>query len=110
MMFAYQKFSAFSKFRFIYPGANEGQLFAYSTDLEKIGIQNDVSVPNGAYVNVVSEPILIKRDKYGGTISVIKVQADVAIDYHTVVKEFWVPTQYIIKIGTNAAQNSQLSN
>ena len=92
-MFDYLKFQLTSgKVRFFNPDGKEGELFSYSSELEKIGSEWDVRCPNGIYVEIVSEPMIIDRPKYGGIISVTKIRADVATDYHTIVKEFWVPT------------------
>lgn len=104
----YKKFPIFTNFRFINPYAEEGAMYSFSTDLEKIGIENDVAISNGAYVDIVSEPVVINRPKYGEDISVIKVRADVATDFHTIIKEFWVPTRLVVKVENNAAQGTQL--
>jgi hypothetical protein len=95
-MFDYLKFQLTSgKVRFFNPDGKEGELFSYSSELEKIGSGWDVHCPNGIYVEIVSEPMIIDRPKYGGIISVTKIRDDVATDYHTIVKEFWVPTIYL---------------
>ena len=66
--------------------------------MEKIGSEWDVGVQNGTYVDLISEPVQIDRPKYGGIITVIKVKADVATDYHTIIKEFWIPTNTLVSI------------
>jgi len=90
----YIKFPTIKKFIFINPSAKKGILYGFSSILDKIGIENDVSVPNGSYVDVLSDPIEINCNKYG-KLFVSKVKADVSIDYHTVIKEFWIPTEYL---------------
>jgi hypothetical protein len=86
-----------TKHRFFNPAAEEGYLYSFSTDLEKIGLEWDVQIRNGAYIEVISEPLYIQRPKYGGMISVTKIKADVSQDYHTIIKEFWIPTACILE-------------
>lgn len=105
----YVKFPIFTKFMFFNPSGKEGDTFKFCSDLEKIGLEWDVALANGTYVDVISEPIDIIRPKYG-TLSVIKIRADVAIDYHTIIKELWVPTVCIHKVENNETKSSQLSN
>ncbi len=100
------KFPLFTKFMFFKLPGEKGDLYKFSSDLEKIGLNFDVQIQNGTYVDVISEPMEISRPKYGGTISVIKIRADVAIDYHTVIKEFWVPINCIMKVEGNEATSS----
>ena|ERR1700728_4023825 len=109
-MFLYQKFPVFKEFRFLHSGAEKGELFSFSSELENIGVKNDVSIQNGTYVEVISEPIMINRPKYGGDIYVVMIRADIAVDYHTIVKEFWVPTNLIVRVEKNTITNSQVSN
>ena len=73
-------------------------MFSFSTTLEKIGYEWDISLKNRTYVLVISEPVEINRPQYGGTISVTKIQANVADDYHTIIKEFWVPTNTLVDL------------
>jgi hypothetical protein len=80
------------------PLSTKGDLFAFSSSLEKIGYEWDVELQSGTYVLVISEPVEINREKYGGIISVTKIQANVATDYHTIIKEFWVPTISLVEI------------
>jgi len=99
-----------TKFMFFkFPGS-KGDLYQFSSDLEKIGIQWDVQIQNGTYVEIVSEPMEINRFKYGGTFSVVKIKADVSTDYHTVIKEFWVPINCIIESENYETQSSQFRN
>jgi len=81
---------------FIRPDEEFGKRFNFCTELDDIGTGKfDVSLANGSKVEVVSDPVEIYREKYGGNISVTKIKADIAIDYHTIIKEFWIPTQYL---------------
>ncbi len=91
------------------PG-EKGDLYRFSSDLEKIGIEWDAQIQNGTYIEIVSEPIEITRFKYGGTLSVVKIKADVSTDYHTIIKEFWVPINCIIESEIYETQSSQLRN
>lgn len=105
----YHKFALFTQFMFMHPDGYEGKSFQFSTDLEKVGVEWDVSITQGTYIDVLSEPIEIHRPKYG-KIEVIKIRADVATDYHTIIKEFWVPVSCVVKLEENETQGSQLRN
>lgn len=96
-MYMYQKFPMFTKYMFFKRPGEVGDSYNFSTDLEKIGIDWDVSIQNGTYVDIISEPLEITREKYG-TIWVVKIKADVATDYHTIIKEFWVPTSCVFEV------------
>jgi hypothetical protein len=76
----------------------ENELFGFSTTLDKIGVELDVSLRNNTQVLILSEPLEINVPKYGGVISVTKIRADVATDYHAIIKEFWVPTATLSEI------------
>ncbi len=76
----------------------EGHVYSFSTDLEKIGLEWDVQLANGSYIELVSEPLYIQRPKYGGMISVTKIRANVSPDFHTIMKEFWIPTESILEL------------
>ena len=108
-MFLYQKFPMFTKYRFVNTSCELGHAFKFSSELEKIGLEWDVSLQNGAYVDVISDPIEITRPQYG-TFSVVKIKADVATDYHTIIKECWVPAMCIYKVGEDETSSSQLTN
>ena len=103
----YQKFPIPTEFMFYHP---DGGSFTFSSDLEKIGIENDVAIRSGTYIEVISEPVTINRPKYGGDITVVQVQADIATDYHTIVRKFWLPTSLVVKLEENATTSSELSN
>jgi len=77
------------------PG-EKGDSFNFSTDINKVGSEWDVSIQNGTYVDIISDPVTIDNYKYG-IISLIKVKADIATDYHTIIKEFWIPVDCVIK-------------
>jgi len=96
-MIAYQKFTIPTNVIFLRSANKIGMSFNFSSNIEKIGIEWDVSIKNGSYVSIISEPIEVDHPKYG-ILSVIKVKADVAADYHTVIKEFWVPIDYLYVI------------
>ena len=105
----YQKFPLYNKYVFYNPSEKKGFVFKFSSDIEKIGLEWDVHVANGSYVDVISDPIQISRAPYG-TFSVVKVKADVALDYHTIVKEFWVPIVHVYKVEENEITSPQLTN
>jgi hypothetical protein len=92
----YYKFPITTKWIFSHPDAKKDQLFKFSTDLNKVGVEWDVSIKNGTVVDVISDPVTIDSDKYG-TVELIKVKADVATDYHTIIKEFWVPVNCVVE-------------
>lgn len=108
-MFLYQKIPLFTEFMFYNPDHKMGYVLKFSSDLEKIGIEWDVSLPNGTGVDVISDPIELKRTKYGD-IQVVKVKADIATDYHTIIKEFWVPAVCVHKVEKNETESSKLRN
>jgi hypothetical protein len=97
-MFSFVKFPICTKFMFFNIMGEKDESFKFSSDLEKIGTEWDVEIRNGTFVEPISEPTEIDRPKYGGMISVIKIRADVATDYHTIIKEFWIPTITLINI------------
>jgi hypothetical protein len=94
----YRKFPLYTKYKFLKSSGEAGDTYNFSSDLEKIGIENDVSIQNGTYVEPISDPVEIEKPQYGGIISVIKVKADVATDFHTIIKELWIPTIDLVKI------------
>jgi hypothetical protein len=91
------------RYKFFNSSGEEGHLYSFSTDLEKIGLEWDVQIENGSFIEVISEPILIQRPKYGGIISVSKIRANVARDYHTIIKDFWIPTNCIVELQSNSS-------
>ena len=105
----YVKFPIPTKHMFFRLPGKKGDAFGFSTELEKIGVELDVSIRNGTYVEVISEPIEIEREKYG-KISVVKVRADVATDYHTIIKEFYVPAACIVEVENNVINSTELPN
>jgi hypothetical protein len=106
----YVKFPMQTKHLFFNPSGPTGEPYRFSSDLEKIGSAWDVSIRNGTRVEVISDPVDISRPQYGGIISVVKVRADVADDYHTIIKEFWVPTICVIELENNETRSTQLAN
>lgn len=93
-MYAYQKIIIPTDVVFLRPTDPIEKSFSFSSSIEKIGIEWDVDIRNGSYVSIISDVISINHPKYG-TLSLIKVKADVATDFHTIIKEFWVPTDYL---------------
>ena len=91
----YTKFPIYTKFVFFKLPGEKGDLYKFSSDLEKIGSEWDVEIQNGTYVDVISDPVKIARPSYG-TMTVVKIRADIATDYHTIIKEFWVPVDCIM--------------
>jgi len=96
MMFT--KFPIYTKHMFFHPDGEVGKSFNFSTDFNKIGLEWDVAITNGTGVEIISDidPVTIDHPKYG-IISLVKIKADVATDYHTIIKEFWVPANCIIE-------------
>ena len=90
------KFPLFTKFIFCHPEGIEGKSYNFSSDFEKIGSEWDVSIQNGTGCDVISDSVKIVHPKYG-ELELIKIKADVATDYHTIIKEFWVPVNCIIE-------------
>ncbi len=78
------------------PG-EKGDKYRFSSELECIGLKWDAEIQNGTYVEVISDPLEINTFKYG-IMSVIKIKANVSEDYHTIIKEFWVPAKCIIAL------------
>ncbi len=105
----YQKFTIVTKYMFFNPDGEKGKSYNFSTDFDKIGLEWDVSIRNGTYVDVISKPVEINHPKYG-IISLIKIKADVATDFHTIIKEFWVPVNCVIYLENNETGSAQLAN
>lgn len=104
-MFTLMKFPLFTKFMFFHPDGLKDKSYNFSSDFEKIGLEWDVSIRNGTWVDVISDPVEISHPKYG-IISLVKIKADVATDYHTIIKEFWVPVNCIIETSKDERQIS----
>lgn len=105
----YQKYPMFTKYMFYNPTAEVGHVFKFASDIEKIGIEWDVAVENGTFVEIISDPIEITRPQYG-KMTLVKIKADVATDYHTIVREFWVPTMCVYKVEKNETSGVEQSN
>lgn len=84
-----------TKYIFYHPDGIERQSYNFSSDLEKIGYTWDVSIRNGTSIDIISDPVEIERPKYG-RILVIKIRANIVDDYHTIIKEFWVPIECVM--------------
>lgn len=105
----YFKFPMFTKFLFFKEGHGEDESFSFSTDLDKVGSVWDVSIKNGTFIDVISDSVTIDSPKYG-MITLVKIKADVATDFHTVIKEFWVPTSCVHRVEKDETQSTQLGN
>lgn len=105
----YRKFIIPTEHVFYHPSGKMGEPFRFSSDLEKIGSEWDVAIQNGTYVEVISDPVEITRPQYG-IISVVKIRADVATDYHTIIKEFYVPIGCVVKVENNETRSAELAN
>lgn len=93
----YTKYPLFTEFVLFNLVGGIEDAYRYHSDIEKIGIEHaEIVVKNGTYVKKISEPVEIDIPKYG-KMSVIKVKADIATDYHTIMAEFWVPTTSVIE-------------
>ena len=108
-MFAYMKFIIPTEHMFFHPSGKMGEAFRFSSDLEKIGVEWDRAIRNGTYVEVISDPIVINKEPYG-TMTVVKIKADVATDYHTIIQELYVPLGCIIKTEDYAVKSPELAN
>ena len=93
----YMKFPLYTKYIFFNPAGTQGEMFSFSSNLDKIGEEWDIRLANGTFVDIISDPVETNTSKYG-SMSVIKIKADVATDYHTIIKEFWVPTHFVVKV------------
>lgn len=91
----YFKIPIYTNYMFFKLPGEKGHAYRFSSDLEKVGSEWDVEIQNGTGVDIISEPVTIDNPKYG-IISLIKIRADVAIDYHEIIKEFWVPVDCVI--------------
>lgn len=105
----YQKFPINTGFIFQHPDGVPGKAFKFSSELDKVGVEWDVSIRNGTYVEIISDPVVIERAPYGA-LTLIKIKADIATDYHTIIKEFWVPADCVVKVEKNVPQSSELAN
>jgi len=101
----YIKFPIYTKFMFYHPYGGEGKSYNFSSKLDKIGSEWDVSIKNGTGIEIVSDidPVTLDHPKYG-IISLVKIKADVSTDYHTIIKEFWVPVDCIIETSKHERQ------
>lgn len=108
-MYLYRKFIVPTKFMFFHPDGESGKPYNFSTDFDKIGLEWDVSIRNGTYIDIISDPVEISHPKYG-IISLVKIKADVATDYHTIIKEFWVPISCVLPLEKDETTSSQLGN
>jgi hypothetical protein len=105
----YVKFPIPTKHIFFNPAGTADEIFKFSSDLEKIGSAWDVAIRNGTNVEIISDPVEISRPRYG-VITVVKVKADVATDYHTIIKELWIPTACIVELENNETRSTQFAN
>lgn len=105
----YTKFIIPTEHIFFHPSGKMGEAFRFSSDLEKIGVEWDRAIRNGTYVEVVSDPIEVTKEPYG-TFKVLKIKADVATDYHTIIQELYVPAFCVVKAEDYAIKSSELAN
>jgi hypothetical protein len=105
----YKKIVIPTEYMFFHPAGKKGDAYRFSSDLEKIGVEWDRSIQNGTYVEVISDPVEITTRPYG-IITVVKIKADVATDYHTIIQELYVPVGCIIKAEDYAIKNPELAN
>ena len=82
---------------FINPEGEKGDIYKFCTELEKIGAEFDVSLANGSFITPISDSIEINHPKYG-PMMVTKIKADVATDYRSILKEFWIPSEFIVRL------------
>ena|SRR5271154_4465129 len=86
-----------NKARFFRSDGEADQMFAFFSTLEKVGVEQDCKLRNDSIVVVISEPVEIESEKYG-KISLIKIRANMAPDFHLIMGEFWVPTITLVGI------------
>jgi hypothetical protein len=91
----YMKFPMHTEFMFLKSPGETDTSYKFSSDLEKIGSEWDVEIQNRTYVEIIEGPIKIEGTPYGA-LEVFKIRADIATDYHTIIREFWVPVDCII--------------
>jgi hypothetical protein len=85
------------KAKFVRQNVAEGTFFSFASSLDKIGVQNDLCLRTGSYVTITSEPIEFEHPKYGLMI-LVRVLADVSLDYHTFHEEFWMPVNDLMEV------------
>ena len=84
---------------FMMPGLPDDADFGFASQFEDIGHvdKHDVRLKNATKVLILSEPAIAEHPTLG-PLWVTKIRADVSRDYHTIIKEFWVPTNLLIKL------------
>lgn len=82
---------------FFRPDQDANQMFNFSSTLEKVGEGWDCQLKNNSIVLVISESIEIIHTKYG-KMTLTKIKANMAPDFHIIVGEFWVPTIFLTNI------------
>lgn len=105
----FKKFVIPTEHMFFHPGGAMGEAFRFCSDLEKIGKEWDRAIRNGTYVEIISDPIELNKEPYG-KMTVVKIKADVATDYHTIIQELYVPIGCIIKSESYAVKSPELAN
>lgn len=73
------------------------KMYSFSSTLEKVGVEWDCSLQNNTAVLILSDPVEVHREKYGA-ISLTKIRANVATDFHTIMQEMWVRTDCLVDI------------
>lgn len=96
-MFPYKEIHLPTEHMFFHPSDKMGEAFRFCSDLEKIGKEWDRAIRNGTYVEVISDPIELNKEPYE-KMTVVKIKADVATDYHTIIQELYVPIGCVIKV------------
>ena len=91
----YHKYNIFNDAKLVFPDGVAA--FSFSSDLDQIGTLFDVTVAAGTRVGILSDPITLTHPKYG-ILNIQMVEADVATDYHTIIKKFWIPIEFIDRI------------
>lgn len=66
-----------TEFVFFKKPGEKGDLFRFSSNLEKIGIEWDVEIQNGTYVEMISNPVSIEKKPYGKVQVIPRVGFDV---------------------------------
>lgn len=74
---------------FLFPDTELGKTFSLSSTLEKVGVEWDRKLKNNTEVVILSDPMEVKRKRYG-TLSVVKISAND--------EEMWALTETIVDI------------
>jgi hypothetical protein len=98
-MIPYFKLPTATKHIFFKSPGEKGYKYNFSTEINKIGSEWDVSIQNGTYIDILgdlTDPIIIDSPVHGN-LSLILIRAYVSDDFNTIIKTFYVPVDCIIE-------------